>query len=94
MLSPLLYDACSAEKAQDLICPQESNSFDSVGFYNTCPNSTLRSRDSVPEEMADILDNHFTGYSGCKGSASKMARYQSPASRYSLIGIQTANEGN
>ena len=92
-LSPLLYDACSAEKAQDFICPQESISLDSVGFYNTFPFSTLRGRNFVPEEMADILVNHCTGCSGYKGSA-WLARYKSPVSRYSLIKIQTAKEGN
>ena len=81
------------EKAQDFICPQESISLDSVGFYNTFPFSTLRGRDFVPEEMADILVNHCTGCSGYKGSA-WLARYKSPASRYSLIKIRTAKEGN
>ena len=95
-LSPLLYDACSAEKAQDFICSQESISLDSVGFYNTFPFSTLRGRDFVPEEMADILVNHCTGCTGCSGykGPAWLARYKSPASRYSLIKIQTAKEGN
>ena len=63
----LFYDACSAEKSKDLICPQESISFDSIGFYNTFCFSSLRSRDFVAEEMADILGNHFTGCSDCSG---------------------------
>ena len=60
-------DTCSAEKSKDLICPQESISFDSIEFYNTFCFSSLRSRDFVPEEMADILGNHCTGCSGCSG---------------------------
>ena len=60
----LFYDACFAEKSQDLIFPQDSISFDSIGFYNTFRFSSLRSRDFVPEEMVDILGNHCTG---CKG---------------------------
>ena len=63
----LFYDACSAEKSKDLICPQESISFDQIGFYNTFCFSSLRSRDFVPEEMADILGNHCTGCLGCLG---------------------------
>ena len=35
VISRLFYDACFAEKSQDLIFPQESISFDSAGFYNT-----------------------------------------------------------
>ena len=55
--------------SKDLICPQGSILFDSIGFYNTFCffNSSLRSRDFVPEEMADILSNHCTGCSGGKG---------------------------
>ncbi|CAH3185219.1 unnamed protein product, partial [Porites lobata] len=53
VINRLSYDACSAEKSKDLICPQESISFDSIGFYNTFCFSSLRSRDFVPEEMAD-----------------------------------------
>ena len=60
-------DTCSAEKAKDLICPQESIPFDSIGFYNTFCFSSLRGRDFVPEEMADILGNHCTGCLGCSG---------------------------
>ena len=60
-------DTCSAEKSKDLICPQESISLDSIGFYNTFSFSSLRGRDGVPEEMADILDNHCTGCLGCSG---------------------------
>ena len=60
-------DTCSAEKSKDLICPQESISLDSIGFYNTFCFSSLRGRDFVPEEMADILGNHCTGCSGCSG---------------------------
>ena len=55
------------KKSQDLICPQESISFDSIGFYNTFCFSSLRSRYFVSEEMADILGNHCTGCSGYKG---------------------------
>ena len=58
-------DTCSAEKSKDLICPQES--IDSIGFYNTFCFSSLRGRDFVPEEMADILSNHYTGCLGCSG---------------------------
>ena len=60
-------DTCSAEKSKDLICPQESIPFDSIEFYNTFCFSSLRSRDFVPEEMADILGNHCTGCLGCSG---------------------------
>ena len=67
VINRLFYDACSAEKSKDLICPQESIPFDSIGFYNTFCFSSLRSRDFVPEEMADILGNHCTGCSGCSG---------------------------
>ena len=67
VISRLSYDACSAEKSKDLICPQESISFDSIGFYNTFCVSSLRGRDFVPEEMADILGNHCTGCLGCSG---------------------------
>ena len=67
VISRLFYDACSAEKSKDLICPQESIPFDSIGFYNTFCFSSLRSRDFVPEEMADILGNHCTGCLGCSG---------------------------
>ena len=67
VINRLSYDACSAEKSKDLICPQESIPFDSIGFYNTFCFSSLRSRDFVPEEMADILGNHCTGCSGCSG---------------------------
>ena len=63
VINRLFYDACSAEKSKDLIRPQESISFDSIGFCF----SSLRSRDFVPEEMADILGNHCTGCSGCSG---------------------------
>ena len=60
-------DTCSTEKLKDLICPRESISFDSIRVYNTVCFSSLRSRDFVPEEMADILGNHCTGCSGCSG---------------------------
>ena len=65
VINRLSYDACSAEKSKDLICPQESIPFDSIGFYNTLCFSSLRRRDFVPEEMADVLGNHCTGCSGC-----------------------------
>ena len=55
VINSLFYDACFAEKSQDLIFPQESISFDSIGFYNTFRFTSLRGRDFVPEEMADIL---------------------------------------
>ena len=61
------FDTCSAEKSKDLICSQESISLDSTGFYNTFCFCSLRGRDFVPEEMADILGNHCTGCSGCSG---------------------------
>ena len=32
VINRLFYDACSAEKSKDLIRPQESISFDSIGF--------------------------------------------------------------
>ena len=32
VIKRLFYDACSAEKTKDLICPQESIPFDSIGF--------------------------------------------------------------
>ena len=64
VISRLFYDACSAEKSKDLIYPEESISFDSTGFYNSFCFSSLRGRDFVPE-MADILGNHCTGFSGC-----------------------------
>ena len=67
VINRLFYDACFAEKSKDLIFPQDSISFDSVGFYNTFRFSSLRSPDFVPEEMDDILGNHCTGYSRCKG---------------------------
>ena len=67
VINRLFYDACSAEKSKDLICPQESIPFDSIGFYNTFCFSSLRSCDFVPEGMADILGNHCTGCSGCSG---------------------------
>ena len=67
VINGLFCDACSAEKSKDLICPQESIPFDSIGFYNTFCFSSLRSCDFVPEEMADILGNHCTGCSGGKG---------------------------
>ena len=67
VINRLVYDACSAEKSEDLICPQESIPLDSIGFYNTFCFSSLRSRDFGPEEMADILGNHCTGCSGCSG---------------------------
>ena len=57
----VFYDVCFAEKSQDLIFPQESISFDSIGFYNTFRFTSLRGRDFVPEEMADILGNHWPG---------------------------------
>ena len=34
VINRLSYDACSAEKSKDLICPQESIPFDSIGFYS------------------------------------------------------------
>ena len=52
----LFYDACSAEKSQVLICPQENSSFDSIGFYDTLRFSSFRSRNFEPEEIADIRD--------------------------------------
>ena len=67
VISRLFYDACSAEKSKDLICPRESIPFDLIGFYNTFCFSSLRSRDFVPEEMADILGIHCTGCLGCSG---------------------------
>ena len=67
VINRLFYDTCSTEKSKDLIRPQESISFDLIGFYNTFCFSSLRSRDFVPEEMADILGNHCTGCSGCSG---------------------------
>ena len=67
VINRLFYDACSAEKSKDLICPQESISFDSIGFYSTFCFSSLRGRDFVPEEMADILGNHWSGCSGGNG---------------------------
>ena len=67
VISRLFYDACSAEKSKDLICPQESISFDSIAFYNTFCFSSLRSPDFVPEEMAGILGIHCTGCLGCSG---------------------------
>ena len=66
VINSLVYDACFAEKSQDLIFPQESISFDSIGFYNTFRFTSLRGRDFVPKEMADILSNHWPGCSGCK----------------------------
>ena len=60
VINRLFYDACFAEKSQDLIFPQDSISFDSIGFYNTFRFSSLRSRDFLPEEMDDILGNHCT----------------------------------
>ena len=67
VINGLFYDACSAEKSKDLICPQESIPFDSIGFYNTFCFSSLRSRDFVQEEIADVLGNHCTGCSGGNG---------------------------
>ena len=52
VISRLFYHACfAAEKSQDEIFPQDSISFDSIGFYNTFRFSSFRSRDFVPEEM-------------------------------------------
>ena len=65
-INSLVYDACFVGKSQDLIFPQESISFDSIGFYNTFRFTSLRGRDFVPNEMADILGNHYLGFSGCK----------------------------
>ena len=42
-----------------------ANELRAIGFYNTFCFSSLRSRDFVPEEMADILGNHYTGCLGC-----------------------------
>ena len=42
VINRLFYDACSAEKSKDLICPQEKIPFDSIGFYNTFCFSSLR----------------------------------------------------
>ena len=67
VINRLFYDACSAGKSKDLICPQESIPFDSIWFYNTFCFSSLRSRDFVPEETADILGIHCAGCSGGKG---------------------------
>ena len=67
VINSLFYDACFAEKSQDLMFPQESISFDSIGFYNTFRFTSLRGRDFVSEEMADILGNHCPECSGCKG---------------------------
>ena len=64
VINRLFYDACFAEKSQDLISLQDSISFDSIEFYNTFRFSSLRSRDFVPDEMVDILGKHCTG---CKG---------------------------
>ena len=50
VINRLCCDACSTEKSQDLICPKDSISFDSIRFYNTFRFSSLRSRDFVPEE--------------------------------------------
>ena len=68
-INSLFYDACFAEESgsQDLMFPQESISFDSIGFYNTFRFTSLRGRDFVSEEMADILGNHCPECSGCKG---------------------------
>ena len=66
VINSLFYDACFAEKSQDLMFPQESISFDSIRFYNTFRFTSLRGRDFVPKEMADILGNHWPGCSGCK----------------------------
>ena len=52
VINSLFYDACFAEKSQDLIFPQESISFDSIGFYNTFCFTSLRGGDFVPEEEA------------------------------------------
>ena len=78
VINRLFYDACSAEKSKDLICPQESISFDSIGFYNTFRFSSLRSRDLVPEEVADIL-----GIIAKAARASRAAR----AARDSMVGL-------
>ena len=67
VINRLFYDACSAKKSKDLICPQESISFYSIGFYNTFCFRSLRGRDFVLEEMADILGNHCTGCLGSSG---------------------------
>ena len=91
VINSLFYDACFAEKSQDLIFPQESILFDSTGFYNTFRFTSLRGRDFVPKEMADILGNHWPGCSGCRYSM--VGLISIPASRYNLISIQTANEG-
>ena len=48
-INRLFYGACSTEKSQDLICPKESISFDSVRFHSTFRFSSLCSRDFVPE---------------------------------------------
>ena len=64
VINRLFYDACLAEKSQDLIFPQDSILFDSIGSYNTFRFSSLGSRDFVTEEMVDILVNRCTG---CKG---------------------------
>ena len=66
VINSLFYDACFAEKSQELIFPQESISFDSIGFYNTFCFTSLRGLDFVTEEMADIMGNHWPGCSGCK----------------------------
>ena len=58
VINRLFYDACFAEKSQDLIFPQDSISFDSIGFYNAFRFSSLGSRDFVIEEMVNILVKH------------------------------------
>ena len=67
VINRLSYDACSAEKSIRFNMPQESIPFDSIGFYNSFCFSSLRGRDFVPEEIADILGNHCTGCLGCSG---------------------------
>ena len=42
VINRLFYDACSEEKSKELICPQESIPFDSIGFHNTFCFSSLR----------------------------------------------------
>ena len=67
VINRLFYDACSPEKSQVLIWPQENISFDSIGFNDTLRFSSLRGRNFEPEEIADIVGNNCTGCSGCKG---------------------------
>ena len=57
VINSVVYDACFAEKSPDLIFPH----IPTIGFYNTIRFTSLRGRDFVPKEMADILGNHWPG---------------------------------